>query len=314
MRRRGDEEGAIMAGQELAQAIAVQREMLQEMSKAQTPEENRTIYARIMSRFAPAADVTFESVDAGGVPAEWMNVPGASPERTILYLHGGGYVIGSPAEYRDMLPRLARAAGARALAVDYRLAPEHAHPAAVDDAVTAYRWLLDSGARPEGIVIAGDSAGGGLTVAMLVTLRDRGIPLPAAGVCISPWVDLEGTGASMESNAARDPLVQKELVAGMAQAYLQGQDPRQPTASPLYADLTGLPPLLIHVGDAETLLDDAARLAARAREAGVDVTYEVWPDMIHVWHSLAAILPEGQQAIERAGEFIAQRTALAGVS
>jgi acetyl esterase/lipase len=236
-----------------------------------------------------------------------MVPPNATGNRTILYVHGGGYVIGCPADYREMIPRIARAAQARALAVDYRLAPENPHPAAVDDAVQAYRWLLDQGVRPEEIVVAGDSAGGGLAVATLVAARDAGLPLPAAGVCISPWVDMEGTGDSMTANAERDPLVKKDLIAGMAQAYLGDQDPRSPLAAPLHADLRGLPPLLIQVGTAETLLDDARRLSERAKAAGVNVTLEEWPDMIHVWHFFGSFLPEGQQASDRIGEFVMER-------
>jgi acetyl esterase/lipase len=297
-----------MASKELDQAIAVQQGMLQEFAAVQTPDEYRAMYSRIMRQYQPAADVIIEAVTVNGVPSERMTPPNAVGNRTLLYLHGGGYVIGSPADYRDMVPRIARAAGARALVVDYRLAPEHPHPAAVDDAVTAYRGLLDQGVRPEDIVVAGDSAGGGLTVATLVAARDAALPLPAAGVCISPWVDLEGSGESMIANDGRDPLVKKDLIAGMAQAYLGDRDRRTPLAAPLYADLHGLPPLLIQVGTSETLLDDARRLARRAKAAGVDVTIEEWPDMVHVWHMFGSFLPEARQASDRIGEFIRERT------
>jgi acetyl esterase/lipase len=192
------------------------------------------------------------------------------------------------------------------LLIDYRLAPEHPHPAAVEDSTRAYRWLLETGSNPKRMAIAGDSAGGGLTVATLVALRDAGVPLPAAAVCLSPWVDLEGIGESMTTKAAVDPMVQREPLLRMASMYLAGQDPRTPLAAPLYADLRGLPPLLIQVGTAETLLDDSVRLAERARAAGVQVTLEPWEDMIHVWQAFAAMLPEGQQAIERIGEFLRQ--------
>ena len=297
-----------MASQELARAIELQRSLFQEFSAAQTPAEFRSIYSRFLRQFMPAADVQFQRVDAGGVPAEWVTPPGPSVGRTILYLHGGGYVVGAAQDYRELVSRVARAAEARALTLDYRLAPEHPHPAAVEDAVTAYRWLLASGAEPGRTVLAGDSAGGGLTVATLVSLRDRGERMPAAGVCICPWVDLEITGTSMDTNAEADPLVKRDVVANMATAYLQGQDPRTPLASPLHAELKGSPPLLIQVGQAETLLDDANRLAERARKAGVDVTYEPWPDMIHVWQGFGSFLPEARQAIERIGEFIRKRT------
>jgi acetyl esterase/lipase len=297
-----------MASKELDQAIAIQQGMLREFLSVQTPDEYRAIYSRMLRQFPLAADVTVEAVSVNGVPCEWMTPPNAVGNRTLLYVHGGGYVIGSPGDYRDMVPRIARAAQARALVVDYRLAPENPHPAAVDDAIAVYRGLLDRGVRSDEIVVAGDSAGGGLTLATCVAARDAGLPLPAAGVCISPWIDLEGLGESMIGNGDRDPLVKKDLVLGMAQAYLGGQDRRTPLAAPLYADLRGLPPLLIQVGTAETLLDDARRIAKRAKAAGVDTTIEEWADMIHVWHCFGSFLPEAQQACDRIGEFVRERT------
>jgi monoterpene epsilon-lactone hydrolase len=247
-------------------------------------------------------------VEAGGVPAEWIATPEALHERGIYYLHGGGYTLGSINTHREMISRLSRAARARALAIDYRLAPEHPFPAAVEDSTAAYRWLLAIGVDPARLVIAGDSAGGGLTVATLVALRDAGDPLPAAAVCLSPWVDLEGLGESMTTRAEVDPMVQREELLQHVKAYLGDAHPRTPLAAPLYADLRGLPPLLIQVGTAETLLDDSTRLAERAKAAGVDVVLEPWDDMIHVWQFCAAILPEGQQAIDRIGEFIRKHT------
>jgi acetyl esterase/lipase len=224
----------------------------------------------------------------------------------ILYLHGGGYVIGSIDTHRELTGRLSRAAAARVFLIDYRLAPEHPFPAAVEDATAAYRWLLQNGATSSRTVIAGDSAGGGLTLATLVALRDAGVPLPAAGVCLSPWTDMEGIGESMATRAHLDPMVQHDRLLHMASLYLNGADPRAPLAAPLYANLTELPPLLIQVGTAETLLDDATRFADRAKTAGVDVTLEAWDDMIHVWQLFASMLPEGQQAIDRLGEYIRQ--------
>lgn len=245
--------------------------------------------------------------DAGGVPGEWVEATGASPRGTILYLHGGGYTIGSVRTHRGLVGRLALATGARGLTLDYRLGPEHPFPAAVDDATAAYRWLVRGGTAPETMVVAGDSAGGGLTVATLVALRDAGERLPAAGVCISPWADLACTGESMQTRAALDPMVQRAGLLDMAAAYLAGQDPRAPLASPVHADLRGLPPLLIHVGTAETLLDDATRLADRARAAGVSVDIEVWDDMIHVWHAFAPLLPEADEAVGRIGTWVRER-------
>ena len=252
-------------------------------------------------------DVVTERVTVSGVPAEWVSTPDADDDRVVLYLHGGAYVIGSINTHRDLAGRISRASGARVLNVDYRLAPEHPHPAAVDDAAAAYRWLLDQDHAAGDLAIAGDSAGGGLTVATLVALRDKGQPMPAAGVCLSPWVDLEGLGDSMTTCAELDPMVQKEHLVRMAKLYLGDLDSRTPLAAPLYADLAGLPPLLIQVGSAETLLDDSHRIAERARKAGVEVTLEVWDDMIHVFQAFAPILPEGQQAIDKIGEYLRAR-------
>jgi acetyl esterase/lipase len=261
-----------------------------------------------MTALAPVpAGTELRPQDAGGVPGEWVWAPSAHPRRVILYLHGGGYVIGSARTHRGLVARLSAASGARALSVDYRLAPEHPFPAAVEDATAAYRWLLARGLSPTEIVIAGDSAGGGLTVAALVALRDSGDPLPAAGVCISPWVDLEGVGESMTAKAHVDPMVRREGLLQMAAMYLAGASPRSPLAAPLHADLAGLPPLLVHVGTAETLLDDSNRLAARARAAGVEVEIERWEDMIHVWHAFAPLLPEAEQAIRRIGEYVSKQ-------
>jgi acetyl esterase/lipase len=255
-----------------------------------------------------ARDVTCEPVSAGGVGAEWIVPPGAATDRVILYLHGGGYVMGSIGTHRAMVARIARASQAKALAIDYRLAPEHKFPAAVEDAVAAYRWLLSNGYKPGKIVIAGDSAGGGLTLSALLSIRDSKLPMPAGAVPISPWTDLEGTGASLKTRAAKDPMVGGDGLVGMAKQYLGDHDPRNPLASPLHADFRGLPPLLIQVGDAETLLDDATRVAERAKAAGVKVDLEVWDDMIHVWHVFAKILPEGQQAIDKIGQFVLAQT------
>jgi epsilon-lactone hydrolase len=272
-------------------------------------QEARAGFEQIASMFPVDADIKREVVDAGGVKAEWVSAPDAEVRRAILYLHGGGYVIGSINTHRSLAARLSRASKARVLVIDYRLAPEHPHPAAVEDSVAAYRWMLGQGLKPARIAVAGDSAGGGLTVATLVAIRDAKLTLPAAGACLSPWVDLEGIGGSMKTKADVDPIVQKAGIEQMAAAYLAGKDPRTPLAAPLYADLTGLPPLLIQVGTAETLLDDASRLAERARKANVVVSYEASEDMIHVWQLFAPMLDEGQQAIDRIGEFVRKHAA-----
>jgi epsilon-lactone hydrolase len=257
---------------------------------------------------APAG-ATVEPVDANGVPAEWVAASGVTGRRVLLYLHGGGYQIGSPATLRRMVTLLSAPAAARVLSVDYRLAPEHPFPAAVDDAVAAYRWLLAGGTAPATVALAGDSSGGGLALATLVALRDAGEPMPAAAFAISPWTDLALTGESLRTRAAVEVMLQPDGIPETAALYLAGADPRHPYASPLYADLRGLPPVLIHVGDAEVVLDDSTRFAARAREAGVDVTLEVWDEMPHVWHAFAGLLPEADQAIARAGDWLRARLA-----
>jgi acetyl esterase/lipase len=242
-----------------------------------------------------------------GIHAEWSRPPNARQGAAILYFHGGGYVIGSPASHRHLVAALSQAAGVNAIAVDYRLSPEHPFPAAIEDATRAYQWLLRSGLAPDRVVIAGDSCGGGLTVAALLSLRERGLPMPAAGVCVSAWFDLTITAESFTTKAAVEPIITRESVTRWAEAYLQGQDARVPLASPIFADLSGLPPLLIQVGTDEALLDDSTGLAARAKEAGVDVTLEVWEEMIHVWHFFHPMLREGREAIARIGEFIRER-------
>jgi acetyl esterase/lipase len=256
---------------------------------------------------SPPAGTAVDLVDAGGVPAEWVAAPGVSPGRVLLYFHGGAYQIGSPANLRHLVALLSGAAGARALSVDYRLAPEHPFPAAIEDALAAYRWLLASGIDPALIAVAGDSAGGGLALGALVALRDAGDPMPAGAVMLSPWTDLALTGDSLRTRAAVEVMIKPEGLPEDVALYLAGADPRHPYASPLYADLRGLPPLLIHVGDAEVILDDSTRLAARASEAGVEVSLEIWDDMPHVFPAFAGLLPEADQAIERVGSWLDQR-------
>lgn len=271
-------------------------------------EQARAAFDAVSNMVRVASDVTLEPVDVDGTPGEWISTPDASPDRIVLYLHGGGYVIGSIDSHREMISRIARSASARALAINYRLAPEHPFPAAVEDATKSYRWLLKQGFSPENIVISGDSAGGGLTVATLLALRDAGDPLPAAAACISPWTDLEITGETMITKADVDPMIRPEDAKGGAERYHGTTDPSHPLISPIHADLSGLPPLLIQVGTSEVLLSDSTRLAERAKAAGVDVTIEEWDEMIHVWHFFASMLPEGHQAIQRIGEFVREKT------
>jgi acetyl esterase/lipase len=269
--------------------------------------ESRAMFEQMTAAFPAPPGVTSTPVDAGGIPAEWIAAPGASDEQTIYWLHGGGYCIGSINTHRGLLARISAASGARVVAMDYRLAPEYPFPAAVEDAVAGYLWLLSSGVDPAQIIIGGDSAGGGLAAATLVALKESGKPLPAAAVCISPWTDLALTGDSLRSKAAADPMITNDGITRVRDAYVGDSDPNVPLASPIYADLSGLPPLLIQVGENEVLLDDSTRLAERAKAAGVHATLEVWPEMIHVWHFFAAMLPEGQQAIDRIGEWARER-------
>jgi len=254
-----------------------------------------------------ATDIRLDAIDINGVPAEWSLAPGSDPARVLLFFHGGGYCSGSITSHRGMVTAVGRAAGVRTLAVGYRLAPEHPFPAALDDALTAYRFLVDRQVAPEKIAIGGDSAGGGLSLAAMTRLRDAGTPLPGCAWLVSPWVDLQMTGASLMAKASVDPLIQKPYLEELAAAYLAGTDPADPRVSPLHADLTGLPPLLIQVGSAETLLDDAVRIARRAGAADVPVSLEVWPHMIHAWHLWAAQLEDGRRAIAAAGAFIRAR-------
>ena len=298
---------ALMASPELTQIVEFLRSV--DLGSDESTVEERRARMETMAAAATLPEGTsVDAVEAGSVPAEWVSAPGADPGLVIMYLHGGAYVAGSLNTHRGLAARLSAAAGGFVFTVDYRLAPEHPHPAAVDDAVTAYRWLLEHGSDPTRMVIAGDSAGGGLTVATLLALRDAGDPMPAAAVCISPWTDLECAGESMTTKADEDPMIRPQSLADQAALYVGGGDPRAPLVSPIHADLSGLPPLLIHVGTAETLLDDATRLAAKAEAGGVDVTLETWDDMIHVWHAFEP-LPEAREAVEQIGRFVTERTA-----
>ena len=270
-------------------------------------EESRARLEALISLMPPLPDLQVEAVDIDGTRGEWLSPPGAASERVILYLHGGAYSVGSITTHRDLASRIAAAAGARALVVDYRLAPEHLFPAALEDAVRAYRWLLKKGFSPSRIIVSGDSAGGGLTLALLLSLRAAGDPMPAGAALISPWTDLTVSGESAKTRAAVDPMIAPHQILPAGQMYLGTADARNPLASPVFADLHGLPPLLIHVGNDETLLDDSARVARNAYEAGVDVTLRVAPGMWHVWHASAAVMPEAQLAVDEIGAFVKQR-------
>ncbi len=292
---------------ELENVIALVKSREVDESQGAT-EGRRRSFERMTDGLPIDAPARYSRVNAGGVAAEWVTAEGAADSNVVLYLHGGGYIIGSPRTHRALLAKLSHASAARVMGLDYRLAPEHTFPAPVEDSVAAYRWLLAEGYDPARISVAGDSAGGGLTVAALVQIRYIGLPMPGAAVCISPWVDMEGLGESMETRAEADPMVGRENLLISAKTYLGGSHPRAPLAAPIYADLRGLPPMLVQVGDAEVLLDDATRLAGVAREAGVEVQLDIWDDMIHVWHLFAPILPEGREALVQAGDFIKKHT------
>jgi epsilon-lactone hydrolase len=275
-----------------------------------TPEElpsDATFRAmREAEEASPPARVdgfALSTVEADGVPLLSVIAEGHPPGTTVVYFHGGGYLWMTPGTHLPVLVAIADATGARCLGIHYRRAPEHPFPAAVDDAVTAYRWLLAQGNDPETIAFVGDSAGGGLVVAALVALGDQGIALPAAAVCFSPWTDLTVSGPS--ADGADDPVVSGDALRMMARAYLGGSDPTSPLASPLYADLAGLPPLQIQVGSRESLLDDARRLAERARQAGVDVTLIEHPGVIHMWIVFGPDIPESTAAFSLLGSFLA---------
>lgn len=254
--------------------------------------------------FGLPSDVTVTKVNANGVKAEWTSTPGAAQDAAILYVHGGGYVIGSLDSHRHMVAEIGRRSNVRVLALDYRLAPEHPFPAPVEDTVAGYKFLLESGIKPGRIIIAGDSAGGGLVVGAMLAIRDAGLPTCAAGWCISPWVDMEALGASFTDRAMTDPTVQKPTILFMAGQYLGGADPRSPYAAPIYGELRGLPPLLIQVGACETLLDDSLQLARLAGMADVPVDLQVWPEMIHIWHIFHPVLGAGKRAIADGGAYV----------
>lgn len=256
---------------------------------------------------SPPRGIEVIAVEAGGVKAELIKTPRSRPNRYVLHLHGGAYLLGFPALFRDFTWRIADVTGARVLCIDYRLAPEHPFPAAIEDATAAYRWLISECAEPGHVAFVGDSAGGGLALASMMHLRDDGMPLPAAAALLSPWTDLALTGASLTRHASSDPMVPVELIPKAVELYLAGADPHLPYASPLYGDPAGLPPTLIFAASDEALHDDAVRMAECMRAAGRHVELEVWPRMVHDWPMFARILPEARSAIARTGAFLRMR-------
>ena len=278
---------------------AVYRNWNRETSVAQMREDWDTAFG------GTTAAVTCEHVSAGGIDGEWVSPANAPLDKAILYFHGGGFRLGSVTSHRDLIAQIALASGCRVLAINYRLAPEHRFPAALDDALAAYGWMLDRGLKSDNIAFAGDSAGGNLVLAAMLALRERELPLPVSAVLMSPWTDLAATGASYVSRAEVDPIHQRSMILALAKNYLGGHgDPFSPLVSPLYADLHGLPPLLIQVGDRETVLDDSVMFADKARTAGVDVSLEIWDGMIHVFQMFG--LTEARQAIASIAGFLSR--------
>ena len=253
----------------------------------------------------PPAGVHVEPANCP-TPAEWLTPPGTMQAGALLYIHGGGFVFCSPATHRGLVGRLSAASRVRALSLDYRLAPEHPSPAGLEDCLAAYRWLLDAGTPPEQVVFGGDSAGGNLTLALLLAARQAGLPLPSGAVCLSPVTEMSGAFSSRRSLAQADPILPPETKA-WGDSYLAGADPLQPLISPYYADLHGLPPILIQVGSEEILRDDAVLFAEKARRCGVEVRLEVYEGMWHVFQAAGAVLPEARQAVRSAGAFIRER-------
>jgi monoterpene epsilon-lactone hydrolase len=266
--------------------------------------EQRVIFEEMMAAIPVPADISTSPASLGGIPVVNVEVAGADSSAVVFYLHGGAYAIGTAASSVGLASDLARRAGVRLITVDYRLAPEHPHPAGLDDALRAYRGLLDSGMPASSIAVAGESAGAGLAAATMVTLKRHGLPQPAAAVLMSPWADLTLSGDSITSKATLDPALTPEGLTRRAADYLGDSDPAGELASPIFADLTGLPPLLIQAGSHEILLDDATRLAAHAAAADVATTLEITPGVPHVFQAFAAILDEGDAALTNAGEFL----------
>jgi epsilon-lactone hydrolase len=262
--------------------------------------------ARLMN-YVPK-DVQVHPCEIDGIPAEWINPTGAQDNKVVLHLHGGGYVTGGINSHQMMCVLMAQTLKMNILLPEYRLAPEHPFPAALDDSLKVYRWLLAQGHRPDDILLSGDSAGGGLSLALVLSLRDAGEPLPAALLCMSPWTDLAFTGRSYISNAKSEAVLQEDALREWAACYVGKEKTDLPLISPLYADFHGFPPLFIQVGSREILLDDARMLAEKARADGVDVTLNIWEGMWHDWQALGALIPESRQAFEQFGKFILEHT------
>ncbi len=262
-------------------------------------QQTRELFDRIAGLFPAADRVDVERVSFAGLPAEWLSPVTPVANKVLLYLHGGAYILGSCASHRHMVSYLARYTGIRALLPEYRLAPEHPFPAAIDDATRVYRALLEQGIRPADIVVAGDSAGGGLTMAMLLSLRDAGDPMPATAILLSPWVDLATRGESMATRSEQDPWFHEDDIDLVARYYCDARDLDNPLVSPVYAELHGLPPVHIQVGDHEVLLSDSTRLADGIRTAGGEASVDIWEGMWHVFQMFVSLMPESRRALRK---------------
>lgn len=294
-----------MASAEAKQAI---EELREKNSAPRGPLAQRRAEWLAEAEEAPVPEGTkIEAVDADGIAAEWVTHPKARRNGVLVLLHGGGYHAGNCVTHRELASRLSAATGLRVLVPDYRLAPENPFPAGLQDCLAAYGFALKQ-ADPAKIAVVGDSAGGGMAVAMMLALRDAGAPKPACAVLLSPWTDILCRGESYETNRQSDPSITKELLVEAGQDYYANSDPDHPLISPIKADLTGLSPLLIHAGSIEAMVDDSTVFADRAKAAGVDVTLDVWPDMWHVWHGWANTVPEAQKALDKVGAFIRRHT------
>ena len=267
-------------------------------------DEQRRLFRELASAQPLPADVTVTAAELGGVPTAEITIDGTDPRHVVLYFHGGVYVIGDALLAADLASQIGRRMRAKVISVDYRLAPEHPYPAAVDDALVAYEALLNNGTAPSSIAFAGESAGGGLAVATLVNARDHGLPLPAAAFVMSPYADLTLTGTTMDSKREADPLLSREALQPRVTDYVSGQDTALGLISPIFADLSGLPPLIIQAGTHEVLLDDAVRLAQQAAAADVEVTLDITPRVPHVFQAYYPILDEATAALNRAGQFL----------
>ena len=303
-----------MASKQSEQLVAIYKGWMAQLgANPEMPlDELRAMFDHMGDVTGEPGGVDYIETEAGGIPALWAVPKGCAQDRVLLCAHGGGYVTGSMYTHRKVYAHLAKAVGCRALIVHYGRAPENVHPGPVNDMATAYAWLLDQGIRPQHIALTGDSAGGGLAITTILRVREQGLPLPAASMPISPWLDMEAGGATFETNKERDVLVAREIIQGMASAFLGADgDRRHPLANPLHADLRGLPPVYIQVGGFETLLDDSHALAEALRRADGEVKLDIVPEMQHVFHFLAGTAPEADEAIQRLAAWVRPKLGLA---